>query len=236
VKVRLAVALALLVLSTTVACGHSSPTAAPTPQPAPSPTDCTGGRVLTVHAGLSVDIVGDRGPVVILSNESDQDRCSWRHFAATLTANGLRVPLWDYGDAAPPDELGAVAAAVHADTAGPVVLMGASKGAKTSLVTARRLDAPYVVGVVSLSAEAVLSPDIDVATASAGLRTPTLLVTAQHDPYGSADALGPIQRGITGARTLTVPGADHGVALLTDPGVASAVVSFLGHVTGVPVG
>jgi pimeloyl-ACP methyl ester carboxylesterase len=225
-------AIVLTVLCTTVACGHTNPVAAPTPVSTPSPTDCTGGRVLTVHGGLTVHILGDRGPVVILSNESDQDRCAWRRLAATLTAAGMRAAVWDYGSGPPPDELSAVAAAVHADTSAPVVLMGASKGAKTSLVAAHRLNASYVVGVVSLSAEAVLSPDIDVASAVAGLRTPTLLVTAQRDPYGSSDALAPIQRGIAGAQALTVPGSDHGTALLADAGVTPAVLSFLHRVTG----
>lgn len=235
----LTAAIALTVLTITVACGHANPTAAPTPSETRSQSDCTGGRVLNVHVGQSqveVHILGDRGPVVVLSNQSDQDRCSWRSFAAMLTANGMRAAVWDYGSAAPPDELSAVAAAVHADTPAPLVLMGASKGAKTSLVTARRLAAPHVVGVVSLSAEAVLSPDIDVASAVAGLRTPTLLVTAERDPYGSADALASIQRGIAGAQALTVPGSDHGTALLADSGVTPAVLSFLRRVTGAAVG
>jgi hypothetical protein len=54
---------------------------------------------------------------------------------------------------------------------------------------------PSVVAVVSLSAEGRLSSGTDVAKAVAGMTIPTLLVTADHDPYGSAEALPEIRAG-----------------------------------------
>lgn len=181
---------------------------------------------------VSVQILGQGSTVVILSNQSDEDLCAWLPFAAVLSDNGFRVALWDYGGASPIDELAAVADAVQANTVPgdavrAVVLMGASKGAKVSLVTARRMNAPHIIGVVSLSAEATLRPDTDVASAVAGLHTPTLLVTSDDDPYGSAQALEPIRRGIVTAEVLRVSGADHGTAMLADADVATAVLAFL---------
>jgi pimeloyl-ACP methyl ester carboxylesterase len=114
-----------------------------------------------------------------------------------------------------PPELAEVASAVGADGVGRVVLLGASKGAKASLVAARQLG-PAVAGVVSLSAEAGLAPDIDVASASAGITVPVLLVTADQDRYGSAEALDGIRRGLANAEVLRVPGAAHGTLLLDD--------------------
>jgi pimeloyl-ACP methyl ester carboxylesterase len=200
---------------------------------APPQPPCPGAPAArTLRAGtLAIDVLG-AGPVtVVASNQSDQDRCAWASFASTLVARGYRVALWDYGPADPPTELAAVAAAVHADGSDPVVLMGASKGAKTSPVTARRMSESYVVGVVSLSAEATLAPNIDVASACAGLPTPVLLVTADSDPYGSAQALDPIRRGLPGARPLLIAGDAHGTALLADAAVVAAVESFLASVS-----
>src|SRR5262249_15140542 len=152
-----------------------------------------------------------------LSNQSDEDHCPWMPFATTLVANGYRVALWDYGGEDPRTELFAVTTALAAYPhrgSGAIVLMGASKGAKTSLLTTRAHHPAHLVGVVSLSAESTLAPDIDVASDSAGLTTPTLLITAVDDDYGSADALPAISRGLAHAREVTVPGSDHGTALL----------------------
>jgi hypothetical protein len=65
----------------------------------------------------------------------------------------------------------------------PATGMGASEGAKASLVAAARLG-HGVRGVVSLSAETVLLPDIEVVRSVARLRPPLLLVTSAQDPYG----------------------------------------------------
>lgn len=237
----MAVALTLAAL-TLVACGQTTketpapPPAAATASPTPAsstPASPCGGALplptLTVSSGaqtIPVVILGAGPVVVVLSNQSDEDMCSWLAFARKLVAAHFRVALWDYGGASPPDELAAVTAAVRHGS-DRVILIGASKGAKTSLITARRLDADYLIGVVCLSAEATLNPDIDVAKAAAGLATPTLLITADDDPYGSAEALEPIRRGLAHARVLTVPGAKHGTALLDDATVTDRMLSFL---------
>ncbi|MGE5156292.1 MAG: alpha/beta fold hydrolase [Betaproteobacteria bacterium] len=241
--------LAILLLSaaTLVACGQSSPAAhpaAPVVRPSPAtPTAATGssgtaqpcpsGGVVTATVGggrISVSLVGGGAVTVVLSNQSDEDRCSWMPFANILVANGYRVALWDYGGGDPRTELSAVTAALAASPhqgSGAIVLMGASKGAKTSLLTARADHPAHLVGVVSLSAESTLAPNIDVAQGSAGLATPTLLITAVDDDYGSAEALPTISRGLSHAQVLRVPGSDHGTALLDDSGVTPTVLAFL---------
>ena len=167
----------------------------------------------------------------MLSNQSDQDRCAWVPFARTLVDKGFRVALWDYGDGPPQAELAGVVGAVRDAGAGRVILLGASKGAKTSLVAARQLGSA-VAGVVSLSAEAELAPSTDVASASAGLTVPVLLVTADADPYGSAEALEGIRRGVADARVVRVAGAVHGTLLLDNAAVSAEILAFLGGLAG----
>lgn len=231
-------AIVMLTILATVGCGRSA--TAPPPKvtaggatvssrPAPLCAGASAAATLRVSAGsetIQVEILGTGAVTVILSNASDQDLCSWFPYAQTLVNKGFRVALWNYGGTSALDELAAIIPAVHAGS-GNVVLMGASKGAKTSLVTAKHLDAPYVLAVVCLSAEATLQPDVDVASTAAGLAVPTLLVTAANDPYGSAEALDPIRRGLADARVLRVPGAEHGTALLNDTAVFDGVLTFL---------
>jgi pimeloyl-ACP methyl ester carboxylesterase len=215
---------------------HSSPTVAAGPSPSTDPP-CAGSppvRVLSVrndNEKIPVELLGTGRVTVILSNQSDEDRCSWLPFAGNLVARGFRVALWEYAMYPATDELSAIVPAVHRDGRGGVILMGASKGAKTSLIVARGRAEPFVKGVVSLSAESVLQPGVDVARATAGLTVATLLVTARDDPYGSADALTSIRHGLTRAQVVRVPGSDHGTALLTNARVSSAVLGFIKRVS-----
>jgi pimeloyl-ACP methyl ester carboxylesterase len=240
------VAILLLLGATLVACGQTpaGQPAAPALRPSPaSPTatpgssgttlPCPSGGVITATVSgerMSVSLLGDGVVTVVLSNQSDEDRCSWMPFATTLVANGYRVALWDYGGGDPRAELFAVTMALAAYPhrgSGAIVLMGASRGAKTSLLTARADHPAHLVGVVALSAESTLAPDIDVARGSAGLTTPALLITAVDDDYGSAEALPAISRGLPQAQVLRVPGSDHGTALLDDSGVTATILAFL---------
>jgi fermentation-respiration switch protein FrsA (DUF1100 family) len=190
----------------------------------------------TSAADLAVGLVGTGSRVVVLSNQSDENLCSWLPFTTRLNAAGYRVALWDYVHSDAPGELSAVLATVRKAGGTRIVLMGASRGAKTSLIAGTRVTPP-VAGVVSLSAEAVLQPAMPVVDSVRRLPCPTLFVTADQDPYGSADAA----KGFLDAapnpdkRLITVAGTDHGTRLLGGSSagtVVPAVLAFLERVLG----
>src|SRR5262249_43212919 len=122
--------------------------------PTPAASACPGPVRQLTAGSLTAELSGSGRTTVVLSNERGEDVCAWQELSTTLNGKGFRVARWNYGLGEPADELAAIVAALHRDAAGPIVLVGASEGAKASLVAARRLNAPYVAGVVSLSAEA----------------------------------------------------------------------------------
>ena len=189
--------------------------------------DTGGGR-------LTLAVIGTGPRVVVLSDQSDEDLCSWLPFSRRLAAAGYRIVLWDYGPNSPADELTGLVKRLRSTGAARLVLMGASEGAKASLVAAART-APMVQGVVSLSAEFVLTPGIVVADFVKRLHCPLLLVTADQDPYDAAEAARQFMATAPVAvkQLVTVPGTDHGTDLLSGRSGAKtipAIVAFLSHV------
>lgn len=179
---------------------------------------------------LTLAVVGSGRRVVVLSNESDENLCSWLPFTRRLTAAGYRVVLWDYGPGEPTAELRGL---IRRFGAAHTVVMGASEGAKVSLIAAARTKRA-VRGVISLSAESVLRPAIEVARSVRRVRSPLLLVTSARDPYGSAPAAREFIRAAPGTdkRLVVVPGTDHGTALLGGSAAATVVpevLAFLRH-------
>jgi len=169
---------------------------------------------ITAQLATDYTVWGTGSRTVVLSNESDQHQTSWQAYAAHLVNEGYRVVMWDYESQDPVTGLTAMVADVRAHGAGPVFLMGASKGGKTTLVAAADLKPP-AAGVVTLSAEARLAGGVDVSPYVKRLTCPLLLLTAAQDGYGSADAAKTFQADIPNlAHTLTYDGSDHGTALL----------------------
>jgi hypothetical protein len=174
---------------------------------------------------LPAYVLGSGPDAVIASDQSDEDLCSWVPFARSLVADGFRVVLYDYraGDVS---DLGRVIRHVRADGARKVSLLGASEGAKASIVVAARTD-PRVAALVSLSAETYLR-QVDVRVPARHLRVPTLYVTARHDGYGAWGTGRDLDRLTPGPhRLVVVPGEQHGTALLARPAVRAQVESFL---------
>jgi pimeloyl-ACP methyl ester carboxylesterase len=185
---------------------------------------------------LTLGIAGAGPRVIILSNQSDEDLCSWLPLSARLAAAGYRIVLWDYGANPPPAELAGVVKRLRSSGAARVVLMRAPEGAKASLVAAARIK-PAVRGVVSLSAESILRPGVVVIDSVRRLRCPLLLATVDQDPYGSAQAARQFLSAAPGQakQLVMVPGTDHGTALITGRSGARtlpAILGFLRRVLG----
>ena len=190
--------------------------------PAPSARtleSCVGRGARVVH-GVTVVGAGSRG--VVLSNQSDEDLCSWAPFARTLASAGFRVALYDYGNTSPDAEAVAAAAALRGLGATKIALVGASEGAKASILGAGRARA---AAVVSLSAERYLG-GIDVVPAARRLTAPVLYLYAKADPYSESDTPTLYRATKERAKTLVaLSGSAHGTALL--PRVSSRIVAFL---------
>ncbi|HEX2307204.1 MAG TPA: hypothetical protein VHI14_02650 [Jatrophihabitantaceae bacterium] len=175
---------------------------------------------------LTLAFVGTGTRVLILSNQSDEDLCSWLPLAQRLVDRGLKVALYDYVTS-PRADLGRAITYVRSHGATAVSIAGASQGAKTSIIVGATV-APPVQAVVSLSAEAALQ-GVAVAPYAARLRVPTLFLTAAHDAYGSTSATKGYYRATPAPtkRLVLVPGTAHGTALLASAPVTAAVVDFV---------
>jgi pimeloyl-ACP methyl ester carboxylesterase len=198
-----------------------------------------GTRALTLRppggSRLDAALVGTGKTTFVLSDESDENLCSWRPLVRLLRAHGYSALLYDYESPAelPADALAGVAAARRAG-AQRVVLMGASVGARGSIKAAAQRP-PGVVAVVSLSAERTVASDrTDLVKAARRVTVPTLLVGARQDPFAGGDTR-PLFAALRSPhkRELIVPGSDHGTALLTDsPARARVTAAILAFAAG----
>jgi pimeloyl-ACP methyl ester carboxylesterase len=190
-------------------------------------------RVVTFRAGpgeeVNAAVLGTGANGVVLANQSDRDLCSWRPFAQSLRKAGYRVLLFDYGSAAPWLEVAAASRAPQRLGAARVALVGASEGAKASIVAAAR-PTTKASAVVSISAERYLAGS-DVRPFAAKLRRPILFLTAKRDPFAASDT--PLLYRACGSpdkKLVTLAGEAHGVDLLagvTAPRARRAILAFL---------
>lgn len=203
--------------------------------------ECTrphGSRLVSVHTKhlpkpTRVLLIGTGPVAVVLSNQSDRDLCAWMGFAHTLASSGFTAVLYDGTD--PVHEITAIAGHLRRHGYRAVTAVGASQGAKASLIAAARTR-PHLDALVSLSAEARLSayPYINLKHEARKLRLPTLFVTAANDPYGATMATRAYHR-LAPARSNrleVVHGNAHGIDLLKDQRTEQSVVRFLRHHTG----
>lgn len=190
--------------------------------------------VLHPRGGAPVDavLIGRGATVFVLSDESDENLCSWLSFVAELRARGYGALLYDYLDPSQlPADAAASARAALAAGARRVVLMGASVGARASIEAAAS-SPPGVSAVITLSAERTVRSDpTDLTGPARRDRIPTLLIGARQDPY--VEGFTPVLTHAVGARhkrALILPGLDHGTALLTDANasrVRAAIFAFV---------
>jgi len=185
-------------------------------------------------------LVGTGRTAFVLTDESDENLCSWLPFVTILRERGYAALLYDYLDPASlPAEVAAAARAAIDAGAMHVVLLGASVGARASIEAAAAHPAG-VSAVVSLSAEqTVRSDSTDLARVARRLTLPTLLVSAREDPF--VEGFTPtLLRAIAtrDKRALILSGIDHGTALLTDsdgPRVRATILGFISRANP-PVG
>jgi hypothetical protein len=183
-----------------------------------------------VELGNAQGAVLGTGPVgVVLSNQSDQNLCGWLPFGKVLAAGGFRVLLHDdAGD--PVDGITRAADKLRSLGARTIFLVGASEGAKASLVAGTTVRPP-VAGVVSISPEQYLQ-GTDMVPVAARLRVPVLYLSAREDlVVGSAPR--DLYKATTHApsrRLVILPGTAHGTDLLAGAGGARAqdlILDFL---------
>ncbi|HEX8857705.1 MAG TPA: alpha/beta hydrolase [Actinomycetes bacterium] len=197
------------------------------------------GTLTDLGGGHQAAVLGGGSAGVVLSNQSDENLCAWLPFGRALAAKGFRVLLYDYGAAGEPAQDVALAAGkLRSLGATSVLLVGASEGAKASLVAATTLDPPPAA-LVSLSAERTLQ-GADVLPAAAKLQVPVLFVTARDDLV-VGDATSQLYKAASKSparRLEVVAGEAHGTDLLG--GAAGAklqaiVVGFLqAHASAAP--
>lgn len=144
-----------------------------------------GVRLVAFRAGpadvVRAAVLGRGATGVVLSNQSDRDLCAWLPFARMLTRAGYRVLLYDEGGLRPWTETAAAARALRRLGVRRVELVGASEGAKSSIMAAAG-GAP-ADALVSLSAERHFRDGTDVLPAAARLTVPILFVAARNDPW-----------------------------------------------------
>ena len=234
---RMVAPLALVLIILTVGACAGRPPARPAasggpPTTAPALDGCVGaaqGTLVDLGGGHLAAVLGGGATGVVLSNQSDGNLCDWLPFGTKLVSSGFRVLLYDYGATADPQgDVALAAAKLRSFGSAAVVLMGASEGAKASLVAATTMRPPPLA-VVSLSAERTLR-GTDVLPAAAKLATPVLFVTARGDSLvGDATQRLYQAAGRASVRRLeTVPGDAHGTDLLAGAAGAKLQGDVLG--------
>ncbi|MFD0597814.1 alpha/beta fold hydrolase [Catellatospora coxensis] len=126
------------------------------PAPAPSPTGLNAGAACELPPGARQTRFGEHGADlggvllgsgrtgIVLAHQNGGDVCQWAPYASELAAQGYRVLAFDFGgfgvstagDADNPQQVTAAAAALRADGATGIVLIGASMGGTAVLAAA----------------------------------------------------------------------------------------------------
>jgi pimeloyl-ACP methyl ester carboxylesterase len=211
---------------------------------------CVRGNELWFRAGDGTKLVGHRfggtmprgRTALVLAHMSVGDLCQWVPYARSLARQGVFVFPFDFrghGFSEGVEDHRRVAAdfvaavrAVRRLGARKVVVGGASLGGIAALVATPRLSPP-VQGVVSVSAPAAISGELDAVPAVRRLRVPTLLVVAEADQNPPYDFATDAQRlydetATPDKRLVVVPGSLHGSFLVDgSAAVRQLLLSFV---------
>jgi hypothetical protein len=168
----------------------------------------------------------------VLANDSGNDSCKWLRFAEALADRGDRVAVFRYASIGSPAELRATALALRAAGAERVVAVGASVGGRAVVELAAKRS-PGVDAVVSLSGEREIGPSYpDILPDARHVEVPILYAGSRKDGYTlfgreTVQLLEATPASLN--RLLLVPGAAHGVDLLSGPEgerMRKAILSF----------
>lgn len=226
--------------STTQPVPTTMPSSSATPAPTGTPTGFLASWGCTSHLpstdvsfstpqGAKSDgaLLGDGETGVVISNQSEGQICPWLPLAESLANGHNRVLLYQYGPGDRADLVAAAAAFMAGRGVQRIILVGASQGAKATIVAATR-NLQHVVALVSLSAEASLA-GLDIEPYAKKINLPVLFVTADHDPYGSSEATQTFfeDAPVKDKHLMVVPGNAHGYDLLSNASVMTAVSTFI---------
>jgi pimeloyl-ACP methyl ester carboxylesterase len=180
---------------------------------------------------LRAAVAGNGSTGVVLANQSDNSACQWLPFPAYLTARGMRVVAFDYGNGDPSREVQAAARFLQSRGVRHLVLIGASIGGAIVIDAGMHLH-PQPAAVVSLSAVPEATTYQFPADARR-LRSPIFQIGATEDQLTN---FGKTTRAIfhespsTAKRLLLIPGAEHGVDFVDAAAgdrVRAAIVAFI---------
>jgi pimeloyl-ACP methyl ester carboxylesterase len=167
---------------------------------------------------------------VVFANDSNNDACSWLREARSLIGSHYAVAVFDSPSVGYEiDQAVSVIGALRR-RAGVrrIVVIGASVGARAAL----RVGAEHpraAIGLVALSAErSIRSDPSDLLRIAPRIHVPVLSVGSRNDPltmFGKDTKAW--DRALPDVRTVSLPGSGHGVELLSNHRVTTAILSFL---------
>ena len=244
---RIVIALAAAALL--AACGSTSPAAAPTPAETLAGQASCGDLVADgkpVHFGSEIAsdlygrIFGTGRTGIVIAHMNGGDVCQGAPYAKELAQAGYRTMVFDFGGFGVSTAAGAsntkqvvsAAAALRADGATSIVLLGGSMGATASLAAAPAVTPPPVA-VIALSPPLIFNGD-NASDGAAKLTMPVFYAAGAiegeyPDNIKELDGLTP--KGVPHVMMLGEGSTDHGLWLVDPavgvPAVRTAIRDFL---------
>ncbi|BCJ26924.1 dienelactone hydrolase family protein [Actinocatenispora sera] len=208
----------LVTVALLAGCGTASGDGGPSrsPRAAPSPkVSCpeAGGRRISFGADHATGpLYGSGSSGVVLVNQSDLDWCGWFPLPKAIAGKGRMYLGFDTAKDGTVADIGNAVAELRRRGAKHVVVVGASAGARDSLVAASKIT-PRVDAVIALSPE---RRDY-VLAAVPKLRVPTLIASARQDSWVPAADAKAIAAAVPARyrHQALIDGSRHGIDMAT---------------------